>query len=893
MKKLGISILILITLLLAAIVLLPIIFKDDIKAALDEAIQESVNARVYYDDQSMEISLFENFPDISISMGNFGIVGIEQFASDTLVSVDQFSVGLDLMSVIKGEQIAINSVRIERPSVLVLVMSDGSANYDLAKPGTTTTETSASTSSGSSGVSLTIKEWEIIDGDLAYLDQSLPFYTILNNINHNGSGNFEQDIFDMITKTTVSSVSLGYDGVEYLANKEVVADITMGMDFASSTYTFKENLVTVNALPISADGFLQLAENGDIVMDFTYEGVDIGIKSILSLVPGVYNDYLNGLSASGAVDLTGYVRGTYNDNSLPAVHTETHIKDGSLKYADFPTPIENIQLGALFDFPSADLRETSLEVEQFTMTLEGEKTTAKMKLFDFEQFHWDIFVDSHMDLEKLTKVIHLEDGMTLKGRINGTVNSKGSVAAIDASNLDGIPTSGTLNVKDFYFASEEVTEPFSISEANIAFDPQKITLQRFDASLGKSDFAATGQLTNHLAYAFKEGEVLKGNLNFNAGSINLDELMTKSSDEVATTTSQDSTVTADSTVMEAVEIPKNIDFTLASKIDRLVYDGLDITNLNGTILVKDGQVILDNEFELLKGQFSIAGAYATENIEEPTFDFKLGIANLSIPEAFKSFESVQKFAPVAQKMTGSFSTDFALSGVLDAAMNPQYDRLTGSGLLEIAQASLENMKSLQALTLVSKLGDSDGIVALKDVLMSAELRDGRVYLEPFDVKIGSYQTNIAGSNGIDGSLDYDLRMDVPSSSVTSSITSTLTQFVGESIPANSDMVLRINMGGTYDDPKPTLAGVETKQGQSIQSSVKDQVKTQVKEQKDAAAEEAKAVKDSLVNEGKTKINETKEQIKDQTKETVTKEVDKVKDQIKNLFKKKKKKKKDN
>ncbi len=102
----------------------------------------------------------------------------------------------------------------------------------------------------------------------------------------------------------------------------------MGMDFLQNTFTFKDNRITVNALPIAAEGFLTLKENEDIDMDFSFAGQDMSIKSILSLVPGVYNEYLDGLTASGAVDLTGTVKGTYNENSLPKIHAETHINNG-------------------------------------------------------------------------------------------------------------------------------------------------------------------------------------------------------------------------------------------------------------------------------------------------------------------------------------------------------------------------------------------------------------------------------------------------------------------------------------------------------------------------------------------------------------------------------------
>ena len=49
MKKVLIGFLILIVLLVATIILVPIIFKDDIKKEVDNAIAENVNANMLYD----------------------------------------------------------------------------------------------------------------------------------------------------------------------------------------------------------------------------------------------------------------------------------------------------------------------------------------------------------------------------------------------------------------------------------------------------------------------------------------------------------------------------------------------------------------------------------------------------------------------------------------------------------------------------------------------------------------------------------------------------------------------------------------------------------------------------------------------------------------------------
>jgi len=333
---------------------------------------------------------------------------------------------------------------------------------------------------------------------------------------------------------------------------------------------------------------------------------------------------------------------------------------------------------------------------------------------------------------------------------------------------------------------------------------------------------------------------------------------------------------------------------LSSSIDELIYDNLNITDAKGKILIKNGEVILDDlGFLLLDGKFMLTGVYDPRDIENPAFGFSMDIQDLSIPKAFKNFESVKKLVPIAEKMTGKFSTDFAMNGTLDQAMNPRYDQLSGKGILQVAQASLENLKSLQKLSAVSKLGDSDGIVALNDVLMSAEVKDGRVSVEPFDIKVGTYQTNVAGSSGIDGSLDYDLRMKVPANAVTNTVTSSLSQLTGQSLSGANDLVLRINMGGTFIDPKPKLAGVETAAGTTVQAAVKQQIKAKVDEKKKELEKEVAAKKDSLLNEGKDKVKDVKDDVKDKAKDALDKELDKAKDKLKGLFKKRKKKKRKN
>ena len=157
MKKLLVVLGLLLVGLLGLLVAVPIIFKEDAKKAVDDAIAAQVNAHVFYDQGGFSLSLFENFPNFTFSMKDFGVSGIDAFASDTLIQVASFEIILDLLSVISGEQIMINEISLKAPQITILSLSEGQNNYDIFKETTVETPSETPTEEAST-FSLAIKK---------------------------------------------------------------------------------------------------------------------------------------------------------------------------------------------------------------------------------------------------------------------------------------------------------------------------------------------------------------------------------------------------------------------------------------------------------------------------------------------------------------------------------------------------------------------------------------------------------------------------------------------------------------------------------------------------------------------------------------------------------------
>jgi hypothetical protein len=981
-------------LFLIAALIIPAVFKDDIKATIEKEVAKSVNADVVFDD--FNLSFFTHFPNITASLEDLGVMNRAPFEGQVLFATEKFEVEVNLVDILFGDQLRVKGISLIRPVVNIKVLPDGRANYDIAVPSADTTATTEESGDFSFG----IDHWELVDADVTYNDQTMPILLTIKGLNHSGSGDFTQDVFDLSTQTKADSVSTKFDGVEYLTNKIIDINATVSISEQYTKYTFKDNTAKVNDFGMSFDGWLKLNEK-DMAMDLTFKSPDNSFKSLLSLVPGIYSKDFKEIKTEGGLAFSGAAKGTYSDKQMPAFNLNLLVKDAMFQYPDLPTAIKNINIDLLVDnkdgvidntivnlknlhldfgsnpvdakalitkmyptnvdatikaalnlaeltqmfpmeglemkgayslnvtakgvydslkktipaidgimtlkqgyvkskdFPipmdnmqfsslikntSGKMSETVIDVNDFSMLMDGEKLVADLHLENLDNYTWDLKVNGGIDLEKMTKVFPVE-GMTLAGKVKANIQTKGKYSDVQAEKYDRLPTSGTASLADFKYTTVDLPQ-VTLSQAAMTFDPKKIDLQKLNGTIGNSDFAVTGAVLNYLGFLFGKNETLKGNVNFNSNLFDLNQFMTDDEAPVA----------EDTASFGIIPIPQNIDFVLTSNIKAAKMMDFNITNATGDIVIKDGLANLkDLKFNMLGGTFVVDGVYNTKDINHPKYDLALKIQNVSMKDAANSSSVVATYAPIAGLVNGKFSTDFKLTGELKQNMTPNMATVNGGGLITIAQAALTQSKLISGITSITKLSDTDQ-VTMKDVLMSATLTDGKLSVKPFDVKFGNYKTTVAGATSLDGGINYTLKMDVPAGKLGSEFNALVSRYSGTKSDPNTNVPLTIGVGGTYADPSTKLVMDEQK------DMVKDAAVNAAKEegtkaiQKAVKGTEAEKVLDKILGgskkdttaTGKTDTTKSSTTTKPVTEEVKQKVEDEAKKKINSLLNRKKK-----
>ncbi|MBL0341605.1 MAG: hypothetical protein IPP71_12075 [Bacteroidetes bacterium] len=178
---------------------------------------------------------------------------------------------------------------------------------------------------------------------MLYDDRSLGFRTVLDGLDHEGSGDFTQDLFQLSTQSSIASFIMSYGGVNYIHKAKALIQADLEMDMLNSKYTFKKNEVKLNELAFGFDGFIAMPAE-DIDMDLKFDVRQNEFRNFMSMIPGVYSEGFDKVQSKGKLAFNGFIKGRYNDNSMPGFGINLKIADGMFKYPDLPTAINNVSV---------------------------------------------------------------------------------------------------------------------------------------------------------------------------------------------------------------------------------------------------------------------------------------------------------------------------------------------------------------------------------------------------------------------------------------------------------------------------------------------------------------------------------------------------------------------
>lgn len=860
LKWTGISLLLIIILL----IIIPIIYKEEIKEMVIKEVNKSLKAELSVGD--FDLTFISTFPNMTFELTDTKLQGLDEFKDVTLANIKMVQAHVGFWDVVTGDKIKVNEVHIVDPTFDVRVLQNGIANYDIVKE---EDEMTPEEVAEPSNFALSLKEYSITNGTINYKDEVSDMHASIVNLNHTGSGDLTSDIIDFKTNTTMDKLSFDMDGVSYFTEVKTDMVINLLMEFTEKTskFTLKENEIKLNALAFSIDGFYEMLENKDN-MDLKLDASKASFKDFLSLIPTFYHSGYESMVTSGSLALDAKVKGDLDEKNMPSWDANLVVGGASIKYPGLPGKITNIQVKAGSKFPGGDnLDKMTVDVPKFHANLSKNTIDANLILRNIMS---DPFIQSkivaNINLATLKDFVPMEEGEAYSGILDADINIKGRMSSLEKEDFEAFTAEGNLILSKMNYKSKSLPDDVNIERMKFTFSPKNLSLDELNATMGKSDFAVNGKIDNYFGY-FLRDEILKGDFNFNSNNLDLDQLMPASE----TSTAETATTETASSSEETLLIPNNVDFRLNTNIKNVKYNGLDIKNVTGGVALKEEVATLDNlTMNTMGGTVGLKGNYNTKNHSKPKMDIGFSLKDVDINQLASTFLTIEKLAPITKHAFGDISADFNMNTDLTSSFEPILSSIDCLGALSSNQISVKGFKNLEKIESVTKLKNLSN-QTINNFKTKFKIKDGKVSVTPFDVKLGKIGTEVSGFTTLDSQMDYDLKMNVPKDQIPAGIISEVEKALKQvnalvpqiklaELPAF--IPVKVKMIGDVKNPKITTDFKESIM--KLTGNLKDNIKETIKD-----------TITSVINDGVDKAKAEIEKQKQKIMADAQKQADKV------------------
>ena len=836
--------------LLIALFTIPYFFKDKIKAKIETAINEKVDAKVSFADA--DLSLFRNFPSASVSIKKLAIINKAPFEGDTLVAFEELNLKMSIKELFHGdsEPLTIDGITSKNGLINIIFNKDGIGNFDIALK-----DKNKEDNSKSKPLSLKLNEYKIENYTFKFTDEASKMKLVLDSLNHEGTGDFASSKLDLTTKTK-THVSLDMDKVNYLKNVSLSLDAVLAMDLDQKKYTFKENKAKINELPLEFNGFIQLVEGGQ-QYDLQFKTPTSSFQNFLALIPAKYASSVKDVKTKGNFTVAGFAKGLYSKTTVPKFNIEIASKDASFQYPNLPKAVQHIIIDTKIINETGVMNDTYVNVNQLSFQIDQDVFTAKATIKNVaENALVDAALKGTINLGNLNKAYPIKLKKPLSGILKADVTTVFDMQSVEKSDYARIKNAGTIDLTGFNYTDDK-GKSMNISKALVAFNPSRVDLKQFNATTGKSDLAVTGVLENFYGFAFKNQE-LKGNFNLSSNQLAVNDFLTAEDPKKDTKPSQ------------AMKIPAFLNCSLTAKANTVLYDNLILKDVAGKLIIKDQKVTLENgKTNVFGGSITFAGDVSTKE-KTPKFNMALGLNQVDITQTCTQLDLMKKVAPLAGVVNGKLNSKIKLSGNLKAKeLTPELNSLTGDLLGQLQGATINAANSPMLSGLTGKLPFLDmKKLNLNDVKTTLSFKDGKVNVKPFDVKYQDIKATVGGAHGFDQTMNYNVKLDVPAKYLGTEINGLLAKLSPADAKSLDHVPVNAVLTGSFKNPQVTT---------DIKQATTTLATNLVKQQKDKLLNQgANAIK-NLINTNTKNSDTTK------TKNAVNQ----AKDVLNGLFNKKK------
>ena len=323
------------------------------------------------------------------------------------------------------------------------------------------------------------------------------------------------------------------------------------------------------------------------------------------------------------------------------------------------------------------------------------------------------------------------------------------------------------------------------------YEPEVCEVRNVDIRIGRSDYHLYGRLHGLEGWMDKKDH-LRGDLYFNSQYTDVDQLL----DLISGLGTDEDTLAKqreeDNVPAEANPfiVPRDVNVTLHTDIQRCLAWGNDLEKLKGTITVNNGAAILDQiGFTCKAAQMQLTGIYKSPRVNHLFLGLDFHLLDITVEDLVDMIPAVDTLVPMLTAFKGKANFHLAAECNLDAFYQPKMSTLLGAMAISGQNLVVMDDKSISDIAKLLQMKDwheKDNTLKIDSLSVEGTVFRKEIIVYPFLLNLHNYSLCIGGRHTLDNACNYHVEL----------------------LKSPLLMRLAVDVKGSLDSPKISLGSVK-------------------------------------------------------------------------------------
>lgn len=512
---------------IAIAVLFPIVLLGSlllyIHTAQDEIIQGEIDVLNQQHEgliaiDKSKLSLFGNFPHISIKLYNLHIYETKADNAPKILDVDNLYIGFNLWDMVSGNY-DIQSLLIKEGVFNIVFHPDGSNNLQNAL-------NSEADSEEEEPMTVHLKKIKLQNLDIHKVDEATN--TDIETFIYEAIGGIslgdESIAAHVDTEFQLNVFQNGEQTYFHHKHFELHTDLTFNEQ--TGILQIKPSGITMEHGDFDLEGSLDTKNNMDI--DLKVKGTKPNFDMFIAFAPEDLIPVLERYKNEGKIYFNGVVQGPMADGKMPFIEASFGASEAFLENTEERKRINEMGFKGYFTNGEArNLKTMKFSLTNMSAKLESGNFSGALVVSNFESPEVDMQLDADFNLAFMTKFLNIDDIEDVSGNVSLKMNFH-DIIDLDhpeqaISDLNQAYFS-ELRVSNLSFSTSKLPVPLEQLNMHLIMQGKQATLDTFNLVMGNSNLSITGYLSDLPAIVHHTEEPVDVHLDIRSDVLDIAEL---------------------------------------------------------------------------------------------------------------------------------------------------------------------------------------------------------------------------------------------------------------------------------------------------------------------------------------------------------------------------------